>query len=186
MLEFAQQIPELSAYAAACIRLREAISLAPDHASVPTAPDYPGNSEDTADRVRVLAAAVTVMAPTQRLRSIYSALSTLSIMNIDELKAALASFAPAVEPAPGQSLSDAYLDQIAAQIDSSTFPQLLDTIAADKRLKREDIVAIASKVAYPMAKGTSKVAAIKALAKLHAASEAFASKSLANRGKSAA
>lgn len=87
----------------------------------------------------------------------------------------------------GESIHDAYVAALEdAKHDADRFPALFSKLAGDKRLNKDDIVEIASRFAFPMSKSTTKQLALERINKLHSASESFAAKSRAMKGKSAA
>lgn len=87
----------------------------------------------------------------------------------------------------GGSLVDVYVDALnEAKHDPSRFPKVFESLSTDPRLNKDDIVSIASGFAFKLARSTSKVAALEKIWKMHNASETFAAKSRAMKGKSAA
>lgn len=87
----------------------------------------------------------------------------------------------------GESLVAAYVDALTdAKHDEARFPKLFGQLSNDERLSKDDIVEIASRFAFKMAKSTSKKTALEKIWKIHNASETFAAKSRAMKGKSAA
>lgn len=104
---------------------------------------------------------------------------------IDALHSAFSPERP--NPANDTSLVDAYVDALrAAKHDDKKFPALFETLSSDERLTKDDVVEVASKFAFKMAKSTTKKAALAGIWKMHSASETFAAKSKASKGKSAA
>lgn len=92
-----------------------------------------------------------------------------------------------VRPKVGESLLDAYVDALEdSKHDADRFPELFSKLSSDKRLSKDDIVAIASRFAFTMSKSTTKQLALERINKMHCASESFAAKSRAMKGKSAA
>jgi hypothetical protein len=93
------------------------------------------------------------------------------------------------EPKPhvGESLVEAYARRLTeTQHDASQFPAVYGHLEADKRLTKSDIVDIASRFAFRMAKSTPKKEALAKIWKQHDTSETSAVKSRAMDGKSAA
>lgn len=104
---------------------------------------------------------------------------------IDSLHAAFSPDRP--HAANDASLCDAYVDALTeAKHDDKKFPRLFEALSSDERLSKDDVVEIASKFAFKMAKSTSKKIALERIWKMHNASETFAAKSRATKGKSAA
>ncbi len=90
-------------------------------------------------------------------------------------------------PLPGENIVDAYVNALTrAKHDDEKFPSLFGELSVDDRLSKDDIVAIANRFAFKMAKSTSKRTALERIWKMHNASETFAAKSRAMKGKSAA
>lgn len=86
-----------------------------------------------------------------------------------------------------QSVVDAYVDALGrAKHDDKKFPLLFEALSADERIGKDELVAIASRFAFRMAKSTSRKVALERIWKMHNASETFAAKSRATKGKSAA
>lgn len=104
---------------------------------------------------------------------------------IDALHAAFSPERP--QPANDASLVQTYVDALKdAKHDDERFPKLYKALSTDERLNKDDVVQIASKFAFKMAKSTSKKVALERIWKMHNASEAFAAKSRSTKGKSAA
>ncbi len=104
---------------------------------------------------------------------------------LDALHDAFAPDRP--KPADGQSIVDAYVDALrTAKHDDEKFPRLFAELTSDERLSKDDVVEVASRFAFKMGKSTSKKVALERIWKMHNASETFAAKSRAMKGKSAA
>lgn len=92
----------------------------------------------------------------------------------------------APQPKSDQSLASAYIAALHdAQHDDEHFPLLYGALIADPRLSKDAIVDIASGFAYQMAKSTSKKIALERIWKVHDASQAYADKAKAMKGRSA-
>ncbi len=91
------------------------------------------------------------------------------------------------KPRGDETLVDAYVSALTdAKHDDEGFPKLFGQLSNDERLNKDDVVEIASRFAFKMAKSTSKKTALEKIWKIHNASETFAAKSRAMKGKSAA
>ena len=125
-----------------------------------------------------------------------AAFNTLKTIVNDRQDMAIRSFIEALHqafspdrpvPSADETVVDAYVASLrAAKHDDQRFPQLYHQLSTDDRLSKDDIVEIASKFAFKMAKSTSKKTALERIWKMHNASETFAAKSRAMKGKSAA
>jgi hypothetical protein len=82
---------------------------------------------------------------------------------------------------------DGHLEALKAAVDdAAAFPRAFENLKADKAMKREDVVAIASRFAYPMAASTTRKLALERIWRQHEASETTGAKILAVGGRSAA
>lgn len=128
--------------------------------------------------------------------SVRAAINHLSIFLNDRREMTIRSYVDALHaafcpdrpvPANDVSLIDAYVSALReAKHDDKRFPRLFEALSVDERLSKDDVVAIANGFAFKMAKSTSKKLALERIWKMHNASEAFAAKSRASKGKSAA
>lgn len=91
------------------------------------------------------------------------------------------------KPRGDETLADVYVSALTeVKHDDERFPKLFGQLSHDERLSKDDVVEIASRFAFKMAKSTSKKTALEKIWKIHNASETFAAKSRAMKGKSAA
>jgi len=91
------------------------------------------------------------------------------------------------KPVGDQTVVDAYVGALRdAKHDDEKFPRLFSQLSSDERVTKDDVVEIANQFAFKMARSTSKKTALDRIWKMHNASETFAAKSRAMKGKSAA
>jgi hypothetical protein len=91
------------------------------------------------------------------------------------------------KPDGDRTLVQSYVDALRdVKHDDEKFPRLFGQLSNDERLTKEEIVEIANDFAFKMAKSTSRKTALERIWKMHNASETFAAKSRAMKGKSAA
>jgi hypothetical protein len=98
----------------------------------------------------------------------------------------LADGAPvaARQPSPGV---DGYVEALKNALhNSEKFPEIVARLREDPSISRADMVEIASQVVFRLAKSTSKKEALARIERLHDASESYAAKAKAMKGKSAA
>lgn len=125
-----------------------------------------------------------------------AAFNTLRIFMNDRQEMTIRSFFDALHDAfspdrpkarDGQTLVEVYVSALTeAKHDDEQFPRLFGQLSNDERLSKDEVVEIASRFAFKMAKSTSKKSALEKIWKIHNASETFAAKSRAMKGKSAA
>lgn len=128
--------------------------------------------------------------------SVRDAFNRLRIFVNDRQGMAIRSFIDALHhafspdrprPGLGETIVDTYVAALQdSKHDDERFPRLFGALSDDERLNKDDVVEIASRFAFRMAKSTSKKTALERIWKMHSASETFAAKSRTMRGKSAA
>lgn len=114
----------------------------------------------------------------------------LGPMSIREFIATLQdAFKPAGGPyaKPGESLVEAYVRRLnETKHDPTHFPAVVAALENTKDLKKADVVEIASRFAFRMAKSTSRADALARIKRQHESSELAGAKDKATRGTSAA
>lgn len=131
---------------------------------------------------------VAAPQPKQVFRLLKALLTKHSQMSVNVFVRSISETLAPNAPIPNddQSLESAYVAALhQAQHDVEEFPLVYGALIADPRLSKDDIVEIASRFAYQMAKSTSKKTALERIWKVHDASQAYADKAMAMKGRSA-
>lgn len=82
---------------------------------------------------------------------------------------------------------DGYVSKLNASVhDGAQFADVFNSLKSDKKLLRDDVVCIASRFAFPMAKSTSRKVALERIWRQHMASETAGAKTRSMHGRSAA
>lgn len=135
---------------------------------------------------------VEAIGKTSSIKSFYSFFTTvehLERMNLNSFLRALCAQTdePTNDNADKNRTVEDYVAELKKSIhDEKAFEKIFEALKADKAMRQPEIAAIASAVAFPMAKSTKRQIALERIVKQHENSLTLGAKIDAQRGKSAA